>query len=172
MISFNGILEKFGNNGEKTGWIYIAVPAEIALQIKPNNKKSFRVKGTIDAMEIKAVALLPMGNGDFFIAVNAPMRKILKKIQGAKVTVHIEEDDDIVKLSAELLQCIAAVPEAAEYFNKLPPSHKNHYSIWVKSAKSNAVIAKRIAAVIKACSMKMSYGDMMRANKADKIISR
>jgi Domain of unknown function (DUF1905)/Bacteriocin-protection, YdeI or OmpD-Associated len=171
MVSFTSILEKFGNNGEKTGWIYIAVPAEIALQIKPNNKKSFRVKGTIDAMEIKAVALLPMGDGDFIIAVNAAMRKILKKVQGAKVTVQIEEDDDIVKLSTELLECIADVPEAAEYFNKLPPSHKNYYSTWVKSAKSEQVIAKRIATVIKACAMKMSYGEMMKAYKEDKITS-
>jgi uncharacterized protein YdeI (YjbR/CyaY-like superfamily) len=172
MVGFKATLEKFGKQGEKTGWIYIAVPEEIALQIKPNNKKTFRVKGKIDELNIKAVALLPMGAGDFIIAVNAEMRKVLRKVEGEKVTLKLEEDDDIVKLSSELLECIADVPEAAEYFNKLPPSHKNHYSTWVKSAKSEAIIAKRIATVIKACSMKMSYGEMMRANKEDNITSR
>ena len=31
--------------GEKTGWSYIEIPAAIAQQLKPNYKKSFRVKG-------------------------------------------------------------------------------------------------------------------------------
>jgi Domain of unknown function (DUF1905) len=85
MVGFKATLEKFGKQGEKTGWIYIAVPSEIALQIKPNNKKAFRVKGKIDAMEIKSVALLPMGNGDFIIPINATMRKVLKKHQLQKL---------------------------------------------------------------------------------------
>ena len=36
MISFEATIQKFGNMGEKTGWIYIAVPVDIAVQIKPN----------------------------------------------------------------------------------------------------------------------------------------
>ncbi len=168
MISFTTILQKFGMQGEKTGWIYIDVPANIATQIKPNYKKSFRVKGTIDKVAISGGALLPMGEGNFIFAVNAPLRKQLGKIQGAAVNVAFEEDDDIVKLSSELLECLADDPIASAYFNKLPPSHKNYYSNWVKSAKSEIVIAKRIAVVIKACAMKMSYGEMMRAYKDDK----
>ena len=77
--------------GEKTGWIYIAVPATIATQIKPNYKKSFRVKGTIDKVAISGGALLPMGEGNFIFAVNAPLRKQLKKIQGAAVNVAFED---------------------------------------------------------------------------------
>ena len=48
MIKFSAILLKFQEQGEKTGWTYIEVPAEIAQQLKPNNKKSFRVKGYFD----------------------------------------------------------------------------------------------------------------------------
>jgi Domain of unknown function (DUF1905)/Bacteriocin-protection, YdeI or OmpD-Associated len=169
MIGFKATLQKFGMQGEKTGWIYIAVPAEIAQQIKPNYKKTYRVKGKIDNVIITGGALLPMGEGNFIFAVNAPLRNQLKKVVGAEVKVQFEEDDDIVKLSAELLACIDDAPEAAIYFNALPPSHKNYYSNWVKSAKSEQVIAKRIASVIKACSMKMSYSEMMRANKEDKM---
>jgi hypothetical protein len=168
MVHFKATLQKFGMQGEKTGWIYIAVPAKIATQIKPNYKKSFRVKGKIDEVEIKAGALLPMGEGNFIFAVNAPLRKQLKKIQGADVKVSFEEDDDVIKLSSELLECLADEPTALAYFNKLPPSHKNYYSNWVKSAKSELVIAKRIAVVIKACAQNMSYGEMMRAYKDDR----
>ncbi len=169
MVVFKTTLQKFGMQGEKTGWIYIAVPAKNASEIKANTKKSFRVKGKIDEVDIKMVAMLPMGNGDFIIPVNATLRKQLRKIQGATVIVALEEDDDILKLSSELLDCINDVPEAAEYFNTLPPSHKNYYSNWIKSAKSQSVIANRIATVIKACSMKMSYSEMMKAYKETKI---
>ncbi len=169
MIGFKATLQKFGMQGQKTGWIYIAVPADIAQQIKPNYKKTYKVKGKIDNVIITAAALLPMGEGNFIFAVNAPLRNQLKKILGAEVKVQFEEDDDIVKLSAELLASIDDSPEAATYFNALPPSHKNNYSNWVKSAKSEQVIAKRIATIIKACSMKMSYSEMMRKNKEDKM---
>jgi hypothetical protein len=172
MISFKATLQKFGMQGEKTGWIYIAVPADISQQIKPNYKKSYRVKGKIDNVAISAGALLPMVEGYFIFAVNATLRKQLKKVEGVEVKVQFEEDDDIIKLSEELLQSINNEPRASTYFNALAPSHKNQYSNWVKSAKSEQVIVKRIATVIKACSMKMSYGEMMLANKEQKITSQ
>jgi hypothetical protein len=165
MVSFKATLQKFGMQGEKTGWVYIAVPADISQLIKPNYKKSYRVKGKIDNVSIRAGAILPMGEGNFIFAVNASLRNQLKRAEGGEVNVQFEEDDDIIKLSAELLQSINNEPQAAKYFNALPPSHKNQYSNWVKSAKSEQIIAKRIATVIKACSMQMSYGEMMRANK-------
>jgi hypothetical protein len=171
MVNFKATLQKFGMQGEKTGWIYIAVPIDISEQIKPNYKKTYKVKGKIDNVVINGGALLPMVEGYFIFAVNAPLRKQLKKVEGAQVKVQFEEDDDIVKLSAELLQSLNNESEAATYFDALPPSHKNQYSNWVKSAKSEQVIAKRIATVIKACSMKLGYGEMMRVNKEEKIIS-
>ena len=48
MIKFSAILLKFQEQGEKTGWTYIEVPARIAQQLKLGNKKSFRVKGYLD----------------------------------------------------------------------------------------------------------------------------
>ncbi|MEQ1553436.1 MAG: YdeI/OmpD-associated family protein [Ferruginibacter sp.] len=169
MTNFKTTLQKFGMQGEKTGWIYIAVPATISTLIKPNYKKSYRVKGKIDEVQIKAAALLPMGNGDFIFAVNAALRKQLKKIQGAEVFVQFEEDDDIIKLSAALLDCLADSPEASNYFNSLPPSHKHYYSNWVKSAKSENIIAKRIATVVSACANKMEFGQMMKMYRDNKI---
>jgi len=35
-----------------------------------DTKKAFRVKGKLDAYEYKAVSLIPMGEGDFIMAVN------------------------------------------------------------------------------------------------------
>jgi hypothetical protein len=33
MIQFNCLIEKFGEQGEKTGWTYIVIPAAIAQQL-------------------------------------------------------------------------------------------------------------------------------------------
>ncbi|HEY0262586.1 MAG TPA: DUF1905 domain-containing protein, partial [Chitinophagales bacterium] len=74
MISFKTTLKKFAEQGEKTGWTFIDVPAEIAQQIKPDTKKSYRVKGKLDAVEVSGLALVPMGGGDFIIALNATLR--------------------------------------------------------------------------------------------------
>jgi Domain of unknown function (DUF1905) len=169
MITFEAVLKKLGNQGEKTGWIYISIPAEIAQEIKPNNRKTFKVKGGLDKLVIEKVSILPIVEIGFILAVNAAMRKELNKKEGDTIVVSIEEDDDIEKLSQTLLDSINNAPEAVEYFTKLPPSHKVAYSNWVKSAKSEFVIANRIASVIKACTLKMSYSDMMKANKEGKL---
>ncbi len=170
MVHIETTLKKFGKQGEKTGWVYVLIPAKVALQIKPNNKKSFRVKGKIDDISINAIAMLPMGEGDFIIPINAAMRKKLQKIQGATVVIYLEEDDDVIKLSQMLLNCLKDEPKAEKYFNSLPPSHKNYYSNWVNAAKSELVIAKRIAVIIEACAANMTYGEMMRAYRESRNI--
>ena len=71
MIQFNAIILKFDQQGEKTGWTYIVIPAATADKIKAGYKKSFRVKGQLNGQAIKQKALLPMGNGDFILPLNA-----------------------------------------------------------------------------------------------------
>ncbi len=80
MISYKTIILTFDKQGEKTGWTYIQVPADIAQQLKPDTKKSFRVKGKLDNYKIKAVALLPMGEGNFIMPINGAMRKAIGKL--------------------------------------------------------------------------------------------
>ena len=48
MISWTATIKKFDKQGEKTGWTYIEVPAELANKLQPGNKKGFRVKGRLD----------------------------------------------------------------------------------------------------------------------------
>lgn len=163
MIGFKTTLLKFDKQGEKTGWTYISVPGEIAGKIKPaNNKRSFRVKGKIDNHKIKSVALLPMGGGDFIMAINATMRKAIKKDKGATVVVEIEEDAEAVKLSRALLACLEDDPGSKAYFKSLPPSHQQYYSRWIEAAKTDTTKTKRIAIVINAFSNKLTYSQMMQ----------
>lgn len=165
MISFKSTLLKFDNQGEKNGWTYIHIPARIAGKLKPGCKKSFRVKGKIDEYAFKAVSLLPMGDGDFIMAVNATMRKALRKQKGDAVDLEMEADIAEPKLSAQLMACLCDEPEAMAYFKKLPGSHQKYYSNWIESAKTEPTKTKRIALAINSFVHKMSFAEMIRAQK-------
>ncbi len=168
MLKFTAPLLKFDNKGEKTGWTYLEVPAEIAAQLKPGNKKSFRTKGRLDNYKFTAVALIPMGNGDFIMPVNATMRKGIGKRKGAVVKVQLEVDEAPLPLSADLMECLADEPKAKVFFNTLPKSEQNYFSKWIDSAKTDVTKAKRIAQAINGFNKGYRFGPMVRALKANK----
>lgn len=66
MVQFTAVIQQFAEQGEKTGWSYVTIPADIAQKLKPGNKKSFRVKGKLDAHPIAQQALLPWVMGILF----------------------------------------------------------------------------------------------------------
>ncbi len=110
---------------------------------------------------------MPIGGGDFIMPVNATMRKAIKKINGASVTIELQEDKAPLKISAELLTCLEDEPEAKAYFNSLPRSHHQYYSKWIEGAKTDATKAKRIATVLHACANKLTYSQMMQMHRRD-----
>ncbi|HVD98503.1 MAG TPA: YdeI/OmpD-associated family protein [Cytophagaceae bacterium] len=168
MIRFDAILLQFAEQGEKTGWTYLEVPAALAQKLKPGNKKSFRVKGKLDKFAFDGVSLLPMGEGDFIMAVNAEMRKGIRKIKGANVKVQMELDLHEKPLSAELMECLADEPKALKKFKSLPMSHQKYFSKWVESAKTDVTKAKRITQAVVALATGLGFSEMMKMNKKDK----
>ena len=165
MVQFNTTIKKFDSQGEKTGWTYIEIPAAIAQKLNPNNKKGFRVKGKLDDFEFSMIALLPMGGGDFIMALNAGMRKAIKKQKGAVLKVKMEVDSNEIQPPEELIECLHDEPEAFEYFNTLPRGHQNYFTNWINSAKTDPTKAKRIAATLNALNKKWEFGQMIRAMK-------
>jgi hypothetical protein len=168
MIQFNTRIEKFGEMGEKTGWTYILIPDALAQALKVGNKKSFRVRGKLDEWVFKQLALIPMGEGDFILAINAQIRKQIKKNKGEKLSVQMEVDESEMELSPDLMECLEDEPKAKAYFNKIPGSHQKYYSRWIESAKTLETKAKRIALALKALSRQMDYGTMIREDKAER----
>ena len=168
MIKFSAILLKFSEQGEKTGWTYIEVPAKVAQQLKPNNKKSFRVKGYLDDYYFEGKALLPMGDGNFILALKTEIRKAIGKRKGAIVTVKMEADDTPVSLDADLLKCLAEEPEASSFFKTLTPGHQKYFSNWIDSAKTESTKAIRIGHTITAMTRNEDYGAMLRRIKKER----
>ncbi|MDB5198259.1 MAG: hypothetical protein JWO92_222 [Chitinophagaceae bacterium] len=168
MLQFTTVIKKFGSQGEKTGWTYIEIPAAIAEKLKPNNKKSFRIKGKLDNYSFEGLALIPMGEGNFILALNASLRKKIGKRKGASLKVTMEADNAPVKLNAELMECLADEPESLSFFNELTPGHRKYFSNWIDSAKTDATKTKRIAQTLNALSNRQHYGQMIRAQTAIK----
>ena len=168
MVRFTTTILKFAQQGEKTGWTYVKIPPEIALQLKPNNKKAFRVKGFFDTYAFEGISLVPMGGGDFILALNGTVRKAIGKSAGALLDVHLELDDRPVQINEELLTCLADEPKALDYFSKLAKSHQKYFSNWIESAKSVETKSKRIALSVMACERGMHYGEMIRSLKEEK----
>ncbi|MCW3119978.1 MAG: hypothetical protein JWM28_4060 [Chitinophagaceae bacterium] len=167
MIQFTTTILQFAEQGEKTGWTYIQVPVDIAQQLKPGNKKSFRVKGKLDNYTIQKIALLPMGGGDFIMALNATIRKGIRKGKGARLKVQLEIDKAKLTICPELIECLQDEPVAIDNFKKMPNSHQHYYSKWVESAKTEATKAKRIASTVTAMVRGMDFGEMLRAARKE-----
>jgi Domain of unknown function (DUF1905)/Bacteriocin-protection, YdeI or OmpD-Associated len=167
MVQFTTTILQFAQQGEKTGWTYITIPEKIAQQLKPGNKKSFRVKGKLDNYIIKAVALLPMGGGDFIIAFNADMRKATGKRKGATLKVQLQTDDKPLVLNKELMDCLADEPVALTFFNSMPKSHQHYFSKWIGDAKTDSTKTKRIALAVSGLAKKMNFSEMIKAQKKD-----
>ncbi|MEI2749485.1 MAG: YdeI/OmpD-associated family protein [Ferruginibacter sp.] len=165
MISFTTTILQFGAQGEKTGWMYIELPIKVSDALKPGVKKSFRVKGKLDDFLIQQVALIPMGEGKFIIPFNATMRKATRKRKGDKIKVSLAVDETVQAISSMLMECLEDEPQAKKYFMKLAPSHRQYYSKWIESAKTDATKTKRVAMAINAFAMNLSYGEMIRMQK-------
>ncbi|AYL97406.1 YdeI/OmpD-associated family protein [Mucilaginibacter celer] len=166
MVDFTAIILQFAEQGEKTGWTYIEIPADVAQQMKPGNKKSFRVKGKLDELEVRGMALMPMGEGNFILAIKREICKSLHKGRGAMLRVRLESDDDFkFTIPEDLQECLEYEADGNHFFMSLAESHRGYFIKWIESAKTEATRANRIASTVNAMARRMDYGQMLREQK-------
>lgn len=167
MIQFTTTILKFGEKGEKTGWTYIVILAVLAQQLSPGNKKSFKVKGKLDQHSISGIALIPMGEGNFIMALKADLRKAIGKQKGATSQVKLAVDNKPYQINALLIACLEDEPPSIQYFKSLPNSHQHYFSKWIESVKAEPTKTKRIAMAVNAMNKKMDFVQMLRSAKED-----
>lgn len=165
MVEYTTTIQQFAEQGEKTGWTYIEIPGDIAQQLLPGNKKSFRVKGYLDEYRFKGKSLIPMGEGKFIMPLNAELRKKIHKRKGATLQVKLLADLKPVTVPGWMVECLADEPVAQLYFNELPKSHQNYFIKWIESAKTEPTRVKRLAQAVTAFSRKLNFGEMMKMNR-------
>lgn len=165
MIQFNAEIKQFAEQGEKTGWTYIEISSTLSNKLNPGVKKAYRVKGLLDDQTFSGVSLLPMGDGNFILALNAAMRKKIRKVAGASLKVKLQVDETTFEPPAELMECLEDEPKALNHFKSLAGSHQRYFANWINSAKSDVTKARRIALTVNALAKGWNYGEMIRANK-------
>lgn len=134
------LLEKFPGKG---GWTYAVIP-----EIKPDPHAWFgwiSVKGTIDDIELPRCKLMPKGNGQLFLPINAAMRKKLKKQAGDSVQIVLYTADEPPVLPQEIRDCFDfEPPKALERFQQLTADEQHAILKPVFAAKQAETKAKRI----------------------------
>ena len=169
MIQFTATIKRFGAQGEKTGWTYFEVSSELVQQLKPGNRKEFKVKGKLDAHPVKRVSLLPMGGGMFIFVLNAALRKSIGKKHGAMVTVQLIEDKSEFVFNKDFIECLNDEPAAKEFFESLTGSHQRYFSKWIDDAKTEPTRVKRITMAVTALAKKWGYPEMIRSSQGKSI---
>ena len=165
MIQFTTTIKQFDQQGEKTGWTYIEIPSDIAEKLMPGTRKGFRVKGKLDGLSIKGIALLPMGGGNFILTLNADIRKGIRKKKGAMLNVKLQIDPEGYKLNEDFMACLNDEPTARSFFDSLSGSHRNYFSKWIDSAKTEPTKTKRIVMAVNALAKKWGFPEMLRNSK-------
>ncbi|HEV7330998.1 MAG TPA: YdeI/OmpD-associated family protein [Flavisolibacter sp.] len=168
MVQFTTTIKKFDKQGEKTGWTYIQIAATDAEKLNPGVKTSYRVKGALDQFVIEKTALLPMGDGNFILPLNAAIRKGIRKGKGDLLQVQLELDKEPLAIDKDFQECLDDDPEALQFFQTLAKGHQNYFSKWIQSAKTEPTKAKRIALAVTALARGMGFPEMLRAQKAEK----
>lgn len=167
-IKFSAEIKKYSQNGEKTGWSYLDLPEALAIQLHSIDRKSFRVKGVLNQIPIKQLALVPIGNGDYIMPLNATIRSQLKRKVGDAVLVEITKDSGEFEIFPAFKECLLDEPEAYHFFNTLTVSHQRYFCNWIMAAKAEVTQAKRMAMAINALAKKMGYPEMIRWEKQQK----
>lgn len=165
MVTFSTKIKRFATKGEKTGWSYIEISEKNSNKINPGCRKSYRVRGTLDQFKIQKIALLPMGDGNFILPMNAVMRKGTGKQAGDAIKVSLSLDERQLELNKDFVACLKDDARAYEFFHSLAKGHQNYFSKWIESAKTDSTKTKRITMAVIALAQGQGYPEMIRANK-------
>ena len=142
LVNKKYVLEKYPGKG---GWTFIRI-TDILRNEK--NRRGVKVKGTIDGFEISKYHLMPMKDGNLFLAVRLEIRKKIKKKEGDLVHVIFFTDDEPLELPEEMLLCLEEEPIALKFFKSLSQSEQKLYIQWIYSAKKEETKIDRLAKTI------------------------
>lgn len=166
-VQFSAEIERFEKNGEKSGWFYLVIPETTAGRLKPDNRKFFRIRGTINGRPYRGLGLLPAGDDSFILAVNASIRKELKVGLGDVLHLNMEEDTEFeITTPADLEICLAEEPHLLEKFLSFNKANRNYFINWINAAKTEPTRTRRIAMTVEAMELGLDFGAMIRRDKA------
>ncbi|WP_198674034.1 DUF1905 domain-containing protein [Chitinophaga alhagiae] len=138
------LLEKFPGKG---GWTYARIP-EFS-----NGKRKYSVftklSGTIDSHEISHVSLMSMGNKQYFLPVNAGIRKKIGKEAGDKVHIVLYVNESSSAVAAdEFTDCLKDEPAAWQHYQAFTKAEQKAWVQWVNEPVDEKIRIERMAAAV------------------------
>lgn len=129
-------------------WTFAPIPKLIS--VKAALRSHQRVKGTIDGVPFSS-SLMPRGGGSFFLVVNQELRDKIGKRAGNAVGVTMELDmrPVVVPVPLALKRALSNDSSARTMFDKLAPSHRKAYALWIASAKREVTREQRVAKALR-----------------------
>jgi hypothetical protein len=137
---------------------------------KLTNLKDKRVLCTVNGEHTFHCALMPQGNGDFFINTNAQIRKKLKLELGDKIEVELEKDTSRygMPLPVELETAWELDPEGHDIFHKLTTGKQRSLVYQIGKPKSSEIRIKKALAMLeylKSVNGKLDFKELNEAYK-------
>lgn len=140
LVDRSYLLEKFPGKG---GWTYATIP-----EVKPDPHAWFgwiNVNGFLDDVELPRCKLMPKGDGQLFLPVNAKLRKQLRKGAGDTVRVRLFRADEPPLLPKDIGACFELEPpEVKAAYDKLSADEQHTYLKHINAAQTEDTRVKRI----------------------------
>lgn len=133
------ILQKSAGKG---GWTFVMMPIMTHLPKKKNS--TVRIKGFIDAYELKDMHIWAMKKGTF-LAVKADIRKAIKKEEGDTVKLVLFLDEPQMVIPEDFLVCLREEPKLLKHFENYPQQQQKEITNWIFTAKTEDDKITRIA---------------------------
>jgi uncharacterized protein YdeI (YjbR/CyaY-like superfamily) len=105
-----------------------------------------RVVGTIDGAPFRS-SLVPRGGGRLFVVVPSPLREKIQKVAGQSVEVSLKPDlrPVVIRIPGDLR---SALGSARPKFDRLAPSHRKAFVLWITGAKMIDTRRRRVATAV------------------------
>lgn len=144
------ILEKTAGKG---GWTFAMMPVMTHLPKKKNS--TIRVRGFIDAYELKDINIWAMKKGTF-LAIKAEIRKVILKEAGDTVKITLWLDEPQMVIPEDFLICLKEEPKLHKHFLKYPENKQKETTDWIFAAKTEDEKIARMAKILEKLENEMT----------------
>ena len=167
---FSASLENFHNNDV---WgHHLTVPDEVVQYFLEQKIK--RVQCTLNGQYEFQCALMPKGNGTYFININSEIRKKFRLRIGTPVQVKLVEDKSQygMPMPEELQEIFNIDDEASHFFHSLTPGKQRSLLYIIGKPKSSDVRLKKAIVVTEYLKSTRGHLDFKALNQAFKEYNR
>jgi mannitol/fructose-specific phosphotransferase system IIA component len=151
----------------------IPIPHDIADQIL-KEQKNRRVVCTLNNSLRFQCALMPKGDGTYFILVNKGNRKKLGLSLGQQVTVTLEKDESEygLPMPEEMAEVLASDPEGDELFQALTPGKQRNLLYIAGKVKSSELRIHKALVIVEHLKTQEGKIDFKQLNQELKASNR